>query len=89
MPPYEWPTSTAQVLPFDQIRDVLDVGREIDRGRSEVAALAEAGQRRREHLMAGSAQRRDDVAPAPAAWNAPCTRTKVVMPNLDQLDWRR
>jgi hypothetical protein len=79
----------AQVLPFDQIRDVLDVGGEIDLGRSEVASLA-----RPVSVGANTSwpEARNDAMTSrqhQPPWNAPWTRTKVVMPNLDQLDWRR
>jgi hypothetical protein len=57
----------AQLLPFDEIGDVARVGRQIDRGRGEMAALAEAGQRRREHLVTEGAQSLSHVTPAPAA----------------------
>jgi hypothetical protein len=64
-------------------------GREIDRGRGEVAALAEAGQRRREHLVARGAQMRGHIAPAPAAVQRAVHQNEGRHPNLDQLRWLR
>jgi hypothetical protein len=56
-----------QVLPFDHVDDVGDVGVERDLPAHQVHALAEPGQRRREHLVAAAFQQIGDAAPAPAA----------------------
>ncbi len=57
----------AQVFVFDHVDDVGDVGVEIDRAARQVRALAEPGERRREHGMALRAQKIGDTTPAPAA----------------------
>ncbi len=51
----------------DEAANVLDMGRKIHRFVEQVRALAEAGERRREHAPAAGFQPVGDEAPAPAA----------------------
>lgn len=46
----------AQVLVFDDVDDILDVGREANLRVGEMGALAHADQGRRENLLAGVLQ---------------------------------
>src|SRR6516225_11316007 len=59
-----------EVLPFDDIDNVGDVRVEIDILAHEVRALADASQRRREHLVALLLEQVRHPPPAPAAM--PC-----------------
>jgi len=63
-----------EVLPFDHVDDVGNVGREIDLAADQVRALAEPGHRGREHLV--PFLRRQHQPPC----QAPCTSTKVFPP---------
>ena len=56
-----------EVLPFEHVDEVGDVGVEIDVLAHEVRALADAGERRREHLVALLFQQVRHAPPAPAA----------------------
>src|SRR5207302_3860142 len=56
-----------QTLVAQNADDVGDVGGEIDGRRGEVGALADAGERRREDLVAGRAQEVRNALPHPAA----------------------
>jgi hypothetical protein len=56
-----------EVLPFEHVDEVGDVGVEIDVLAHEVRALADASERRREDLVALLFQEVGDAPPAPAA----------------------
>jgi hypothetical protein len=56
-----------QAFVFDQVDDVGDVGVEIDGGRQEMDALAEAGERRGVDLVAALFEPVGHPPPAPAA----------------------
>ena len=56
-----------ELLPADQIDDIIDVHLKIDLARQQVASFAHAGERRREHMMALIEKRAPDPCPAPAA----------------------
>ena len=56
-----------QPLVFDDADHVGDVQGEIDAGAQQVRALAEAGERRGEHLVPARSQPVDDAPPGPAA----------------------
>jgi hypothetical protein len=56
-----------EVLPFEHVDEIGDVGVEIDILAQEVRAFADAGERRREHLVPLLFQEVRDAPPAPAA----------------------
>jgi hypothetical protein len=56
-----------QPLPFDDVDDVGNVGRQLDLLVEQVRALAESGQCRREHLVAQLLEPVAHAAPAPPA----------------------
>src|SRR5204863_63307 len=56
-----------QVLELEHRDDILHMRVQVGVGARQVRALADAGERWREHLVAGRAQQWDDLPPAPAA----------------------
>ncbi len=60
-----------EVFPFEDVDDIGDVGVEVDVLAHEMRALADARQRRREHLVTLLLQEIGDAPPAPAAMPGP------------------
>jgi hypothetical protein len=58
-------TNVAEILPFDDIDDVSDVGVEIDVLAEKMRALAQASQRRRKYVVAFLLQKVRDPPPHP------------------------
>jgi hypothetical protein len=56
-----------QTFPFDEIDYVADVCGKADAGAEQVRALAQAGERRREHGVTMAAQHIGGANPAPGA----------------------
>ena len=56
-----------KLFPLNEIRDIGDMGREIDSRRIEVRPFAQASKGRCEHVVPGRLKRRSNVLPTPAS----------------------